>query len=62
MKAGTIIKFEDGRMATLVYHYLDGYGAAFGMHALDPNDEKSWPEKDIMLEGMEFEIVSVPGR
>lgn len=35
MKPGTIIKFADGRLATIVYHGLDGYGIQWGVKSVD---------------------------
>ena len=32
MKAGTIIKMEDGRIGTIVYNGLDGEGVKWGRH------------------------------
>jgi len=38
MKAGTIIKFPDGREATVVYRGLDGEGIIWGRRKLTPGD------------------------
>lgn len=46
MKAGTIIRLPDDRLATVVYHFLDGYGAVIGEQPVDPDD---LPEPEIML-------------
>lgn len=63
MKAGTIIKTESGRVGTVVYHYLDGYGVAWGRHELGP-DEGDWPEREAMLRepypSAEVECVTEP--
>lgn len=32
MKAGTIVRLSDGRIGTVVYHGLDGYGIKLGEH------------------------------
>jgi len=34
MKPGTIIKLPDGRIGTVVYHGLDGYGIIWGAHTV----------------------------
>ena len=33
MKLNTIIKLPDGRIGTICYHNLDGYGGVWGKHA-----------------------------
>jgi len=38
MKPGTLIKLEDGRLATVVYHGPDGYGVRFGEISLTKED------------------------
>ena len=35
MKPGTIVRLEDGREGTVVYHGLDGYGIQFGRVPVD---------------------------
>lgn len=71
MKPGTIVRLEDGREATVVYHGLDGYGVQFGRKEVDldiikrgngnligpPLDgaEKWFPE--MILKSGEYEIV-----
>ena len=73
MKAGTVIRLSDGREATVVYHGLDGYGAKLGRHLLPDNFQEvsagamfhDAPEgyelfPDVMLEGVDFEIVESP--
>ena len=37
MKPGTIIKIK-GKLATVVYHNLDGYGIIWDAHEIDPNN------------------------
>lgn len=32
MKPGTFVKLPDGRIGTVVYHGLDGYGIMWGKH------------------------------
>jgi len=34
MKPGTIIKLPDGRIGTIVYHSLTGYGFIWGQHTV----------------------------
>ena len=46
MKPGTIVQLEDGRMGTVVYHNLDGYGIIFGKQKVNPNE---LPEPEAML-------------
>jgi hypothetical protein len=36
VKAGTIIRFSNGREGTVVYSGLDGYGIKWGRHAIPP--------------------------
>jgi len=36
MKPGTVIQLPDGRIATVVYHGLDGYGIRWGRITVDP--------------------------
>lgn len=38
MKAGTIIKLSDGRIGTVNYHQLDGYGILWGEQKVDESD------------------------
>lgn len=47
MKPGTIVKLNDGRLATVVMHGLSGYGVKLGRHTI--------PQEDIDL------ILSTPG-
>lgn len=59
MKPGTVVKLDsDGRVGTVVYHNLDGYGIIWGEHAVDEND---LPEPEAMLRdpypGAEYECV-----
>lgn len=61
MKPGTIVRLQDGREGTVVYHGLDGYGIKWGRVAVDmdvilaPNPlfgkrPKDWPyDPDAML-------------
>jgi hypothetical protein len=35
MKLGTIIKLPDGRIGTVCYHHLDGYGGVWGEHKFE---------------------------
>lgn len=46
MKPGTIIKLEDGRVGTVVYHQLDGYGIVWGRQIVDTDN---LPEPQAML-------------
>ena len=32
MKCGTVIRLPDGRVGTIVWHHLDGYGGVWGEH------------------------------
>jgi hypothetical protein len=43
MKQGTTIKLPDGRIGTVVYHFLDGYGIAWGVH------KEPYPKMEAML-------------
>jgi hypothetical protein len=47
MKAGTIVMVGSST-ATVVYHGLDGYGIAWGIHLLPP-DQSFWPRAEAML-------------
>jgi len=38
MRPGTIVKLPDGRVGTVTYHGLDGYGIIWGKHEV-PVDE-----------------------
>lgn len=38
MKAGTIVKFADGRYGTVVYNGLDGVGIKWGQHQVTLDD------------------------
>jgi len=38
MKAGTIIKLQDGRVGTVVYNSLDGVGIKWGRHKITMAD------------------------
>ena len=45
MKQGTIVIVNSDKVATVVYHGLDGYGIAWGRHS----DQESYPMFDAML-------------
>ena len=47
MKPNTIVKLPDGRIGTVVYHGLDGYGIVFGEKGPFALDEL--PEHEAML-------------
>ena len=38
MKPGTFVELPDGRVGTVVYHNLDGYGIKLGRHNLSESD------------------------
>jgi len=47
MIPGTVIRLHDGRLGTVVYHNLDGYGIIWGnLPDIDPDD---LPEPEAML-------------
>jgi len=35
MKLNTLIKASDGRIGTVCYHHLDGYGGVWGKHTFE---------------------------
>ena len=45
MKAGTVIELPDGRIGTICWHHLDGYGGVFGK--IEITD--SYPKPEFML-------------
>jgi len=53
MKLGTIIKLPDGRIGTIVYHNLDGYGGIWGkddsIRELPMTFDERIPEPEFML-------------
>lgn len=72
MKPGTLVRLEDGREATVVYHGLDGYGVQFGRKTVDvnaikagcgsvvgppPPDPYDWLPEYILKPG-EYEVIS----
>lgn len=46
MIPGTIVQLPDGRLGTVVWHFLDGYGIVWGKRDVDPSD---LPEPEAML-------------
>lgn len=52
MKGGTIIKLPDGRVGTICYHNLDGYGGIWGKHDFSrtpQNFDDKWPRPAFIL-------------
>lgn len=73
MQLNTVIRLPDGRMGTICYHNLDGYGGVWDKHHFEmpyggfgdelPRPdfmlrEKGFGESDIEEVGEEFEIVT----
>jgi len=74
MKAGTIVRLEDGREGTVVYHGLDGYGIRFGRHVVDAEmllaanamteatgDDREWLPEAMLREKSEWSAKLWPG-
>ena len=69
MTPNTHIRLPDGREATVVWHWLNGYGIRFGLHTF-PEDDLPQPEAmlrephksitfpNIECVGMEYEVIS----
>lgn len=52
MQAGTVIRFEDGRIGTICWRHLDGEGGVWGEHdfgGVEENFNDKWPAPDFML-------------
>ena len=52
MKAGTVIKLPDGKVGTICWHHLDGYGGVFGKHEIKQQRESFssyYPKPEFML-------------
>lgn len=47
MKANTVVELSDGRIGTICYNWLDGYGGKFGIHIFDENGDL--PAPDFLL-------------
>ena len=68
MRAGTIIKLPDGRIGTVCYHNLDGYGGVWGRQALDPKDppapefmlRRPYPSASVDCVGDDYEATETP--
>ena len=54
MRAGTIVVLPDGRVGTVVYHGLDGYGIAWGRHV--------WTEEDTKKASNAFNLSGQPSK
>ena len=52
MRAGTIIELPDGRIGTICWHNLDGYGGIWGEHdfsGIEHGFSDDWPAPEFML-------------
>lgn len=52
LKPNTIVRLPDGRIGTICYHHLDGYGGVWGQHHfLEPNEMlgNDLPAPEFML-------------
>lgn len=52
MKLGTIIELSDGRVGTICYHNLDGYGGVWGRRnftGIEPGFHDGIPAPEFML-------------
>ena len=65
MKQGTVIRLPDGREATVVYHYLDGYRIRWGHVDRGEWDtppeamlREPYPSADCECVGREYERVA----
>lgn len=58
MKLNTIIKLPDGRIGTICYHNIDGYGGVWGKHFFEMpygGFGESIPSPEFMLRNKKFE-------
>lgn len=58
MKLNTVIRLPDGRVGTICYHHIDGYGGVWGIHRFEMPDGgfgNELPMPDFMLRPKEVE-------
>ena len=58
MKLNTIIKLPDGRIGTICYNHLDGYGGVWGIHSFvmpESGFGDELPRPEFMLRGKSLE-------
>ena len=59
-KLGSVVQFPDGRIGTICWHHLDGYGGVWGRHdfsGIEPNFDDRLPEPTFMLREKDAERV-----
>jgi len=60
VKLGTLVRLPDGRVGTICWHHLDGYGGVWGEHdfsGIEPGFDDAIPAPEFMLREKAVEVL-----